>query len=61
VVAVHAHKRLAELGETTGVMIHIEPVVEPFPLHKIADQIPVDRSWVNSGASLPSVPVSHVE
>jgi len=25
VVTVHAHKRLAELGETTGVMIHIEP------------------------------------
>jgi len=24
-VTVHAHKRLAELGETTGVMIHIEP------------------------------------
>jgi crossover junction endodeoxyribonuclease RusA len=27
VVTVHAHKRLAELGETTGVMIHIEPVM----------------------------------
>ena len=26
VVTVHAHKRLAELGEPTGAMIHIEPV-----------------------------------
>jgi crossover junction endodeoxyribonuclease RusA len=30
VVTVHAHKRLAELGETTGVMIHIEPF-DPSP------------------------------
>lgn len=27
VVTVHAHKRVAELGEPTGAMIHIEPVI----------------------------------
>jgi crossover junction endodeoxyribonuclease RusA len=32
VITVHAHKRRAEIGESTGVMIHIEPVTaDPHP------------------------------
>jgi crossover junction endodeoxyribonuclease RusA len=62
VVTVHAHKRLAELGETTGVMIHIEPVTVPLcghPAH--TSGCTLDGGLVVNGASLPSVPVSHVE
>lgn len=29
VVTVHAHKRIAELGEATGAVIHVEPVTDP--------------------------------
>lgn len=31
VVTLHAHKRVAELGEPTGAMIHIQPVPDPQP------------------------------
>lgn len=77
VVTVHAHKRLAELGEPTGAMIHVEPVPEPpapGEVRKIADQVPVRREDVEgpvalfpgvdsvvTGESLPSAPVDTVE
>jgi hypothetical protein len=58
VVTVHAHKRLAKLGETTGVMIHIEPAEHYAVTH---DARPGGCCAPPNGASLPSVPVSHVE
>lgn len=65
VVTVHAHKRLAEPGETTGVMIHIEPF-DPFPDYQprvVASASPCAVPSLPAcvyGASLPSVPKKNI-
>lgn len=44
VVTVHAHKRLAELGEPTGAMIHIQPVPDPLGPRGVGCYPPVSVS-----------------
>lgn len=39
VITVHAHKRVAELGETTGAMIHVQPAVSIFDTPSPADVV----------------------
>lgn len=53
VVTVHAHKRVAELGETTGAMIHIQPVPDPLGPRGVGCYPPADVSSFDQPPVLP--------